>query len=123
MDNFRYFLSSAYLREIEDRFPLGDAVIVDIDPSGEYFDRVGPEGFDDATGGVLKALSERGVEVMGRTYDCVRGVPQRVNSETEVIIARKSGQHLVADIEGCVRDAVPDTDPYVCSLTETMAEV
>jgi hypothetical protein len=66
MDDFRYFLSSAYLREIEERFPLGDAVIVDIDPSGEYFDRVGPEGFDRAADSVLASLKERGVEVMGR---------------------------------------------------------
>lgn len=123
MDDFRYFLSSAYLREIEESFPLVDAVIVDIDPSGEYFDRVGPEGFDRASGSVLASLKERGVEVIGRTYDCIRAVPQRVDSDTEVIIAKKTEKHGVADIAACVRDAVPDTDPYVCKLTETLAEV
>ncbi|MEE9406366.1 MAG: hypothetical protein V3V26_03075 [Candidatus Aenigmarchaeota archaeon] len=121
MDDFKYFLSGAYLREIEERFPLSDAVIVDINPHGELFDQKGPVVFKETSDAVQEALRGKKMDVMEKTYQCVRSMPDTADSDTEVIVANGKG-HELSDIRQYAADVAPGSKPYVCRLTDQVGE-
>lgn len=119
MDDFRYFLASGSLRKIEERFPLGEAVIIDIDPDGSFYDSKGPEGFEKAAYGLQEALKGKGIDVVEETLPCVRNMPESPDAGSDIIVADGKG-YTTADIRGFALDAVPDSSPYVCKITDKM---